>query len=243
MQNESHTLSLPQAESRVVNAESAPEKPTEEMEAGRMEIEDSKTVEITASQAKFVSLMEDVHIKKLEGKHERLYSRSAEDEKEFSECKGELLALSPQVEEDANRLKEAEKSDNQGVAAPDFATSEKEELRLEVENPIVSAEETSVRLADAENVRSAPQDKRTSIEMRMPQLHRREQSLVMEIDMLSIVNSGGIEHHDLQPEVPRVQAERDSLNLEGQGMDMEGATSKRVQAIQTLRSNTDGLIT
>ena len=243
MENESHGLILQDFESRVVHAECASEPQTEEMEAARMEIEDTKSVEIKASQLKSVSLMKDVQIKELEGELERLYSRSAENEKEFSECKGELLALLPQVEEKANRLKGAEKSVNQGVTAPDKATGEKEELWLEIENSILAAKETSVRIAEAEKERSAPQEKSTDIKMRMAQLQDKEQSLVKEIDMLSIVISGSIEAHDLDVQVPMLKAKRDSLNLEGQSMDMQGATSERLQSIQTLRINTDGLIT
>ena len=125
MENESHGLILQEAESRVVHAESASEKQTEKMEAGRVEIEEAKFVEIKASQPKSVSPTEDVQTKNLEGEPERLNNRLADNVKEFSECKGELLALVQQVEEEANHLKEAEKSVNQGVATLDKAAVEK----------------------------------------------------------------------------------------------------------------------
>lgn len=208
-----------------------------------MEIEDTKSVDIKASLPKSVSLMKGVQISEREEELDRLHRRIAKNEKEFSECKGELLALLPQVEEKAKRLKGAEKSDNQGVTAADKATGEKEVLRMEVENPILAAKETSVKIAEAWKERCAQEEKTTDIEMRMAQLQDKEQSLVKEIGMLSIVISGGIEAHDLEPQVPRLKAERDSLNSEGQSMDMQGATSERVQSIQTCRMNIDGLIT
>jgi chromosome segregation ATPase len=243
VEKESHDLILQEAESRVVQAESASEKLKVELEAVRLEIEDLKSVEEKASELESASVMKDDQIKELEGELARLSTRSAEHEKELAECKGELQALLSQVEEKDTRLKEAEKSVNQAVAASEKLTGEKEALELEVENLILAANDTSVRLSEAEKVRSALQDKITDIEMRMAQLEDREQSLIMEIDMLSSVNNGVNDVHDLEQEVLKLKEERDRLTLEVSSMDMQGAISDRLQFIQTLCIDTDDRIT
>jgi hypothetical protein len=76
--------------------------------------------------------------------------------------------------------------------------------------------------------------------MRKAQVQDSEQSLVMEFDMLSPANSGAIDVHDLEPQAPRLKAERDSQGLEVYSVDMQGATSERSQSIQTLGVYTNG---
>ena len=58
--------------------------------------------------------------------------------------------------------------------------------------------------------------------------------------MLSPANSGAIDVHDLEPQAPRLKAERDSLRLEVYSVDMQGATSERLQSMQTLCMSTNG---
>ena len=87
-----------------------------------------------------------------------------------------------QAEENDARINEAEEGVNLAIAAREKPTAKKQAPRLEVENPISRAIDTSVRLAESAEELTAPQGTLTESPIRKAEVQDSEQSLVMEIE-------------------------------------------------------------